>query len=302
MYRADSTGNPSGFTRMDSADEPADVIGWSIAIDASNLIHAVYITRQDWDTTYSDAGCVAAAYYVTYNTTTDQWGSPEQIEALADYVEYGQGDELIGLALDTNGIPHVAYLRTDGTRRRVAYRNRVGGSWSAVATVDDQSFGANEQCWHPAIAFDDHGSIVVLWHRGTFNGTNTGRNFTRFYDTEWRTTYPLSASDIYCGIDTTSSFYVDRAGRYHVTYLSATNKYIRYAYSDDHGDNWSANNPGSGTATGDDPQVGPGAGTSVRVYAHGTDATPNITYWEGTGGAGEPAASVDGGGVLSPSS
>ena len=276
MYRADGEGIAASFTRQDTAHGPANVAMWAIAIDSADVIHVVYVVRDSW----SGTGFCSHLFYVTFDTATNTWGTPVALDTGLNLTEYGQGDELASIALDASGGAHVVYLKNDGSRRRLTYRTNAGGGWSDAVTVDDRPFGPNERIWHPAIAFDNAGRMAVLWHKGTFNDTPDGRNYIRVYDGSWGATAEISGTNIYTGIDTTSAFYVDASNRYHAAWLS-TNKYIRYAYSDDLGATWTLNSPSN--TTGDDPQVGPGPDNQVRLYAHGTNSTPNITYWEGSG-------------------
>lgn len=282
MYKADQLETPTTFSRMDSGNEPADIVSWAISRDNNDLIHVLWTKRASWsDVTY---GVDNYLYYCIFNTSSGTWGVPEEIENSLSLDEIGQGDELVSMALDTNGVPHIVYLKSDGTRRRVTYRNKISGSWSSPTTIDDQSFGADQRCWHPSITFDQNGNIVVCWMRGAFTSGSDGRIFIRVYDGSWETTHDVVGSDILNGIDVALRLYVTSGNRYHLAYVdSAANKYIQYCYSDDLGASWTANHPGSGTAVGDDPVCGPGSNGKVRIYAHGTGAIP-ITYWEGDGG------------------
>jgi hypothetical protein len=289
MYRSDQDGLPASFTRMDSAHEPAGVTNWSIAIDQNDVIHVVWMVRATWS---SGSGTDNYVRYCTFDTTTGLWGSVTDIETAAATQEMGQGDELCSIAIDTANVPHIVYLKHDGTRRRVTYRNRSGGSWSAATTVDDQTFSAGFQCWHPGIAFDDAGRIVVTWMRGASDYTTTGTYFIRVYSGgSWGTTHTVQGS-VWTGIDTGTPIYIDAAGRYHTCFLSAS-KYVQYRYSDNQGTTWSTNNPGSGSYAGDDPTPGPGPGGTVRIYVHSDDPTPNIVYFEGAGGSGAWDSAVD---------
>lgn len=287
MYKADQDGVPATFTRLDQAHEPAGVVSWAMAVDGNDVIHVVWMVRATWvdGHPYSWDGTDNYLRYAQFDTATDTWGTVTNIETAMATTERGQGDELVSIAIDANGIPHIVYLKHDGTRRRVTYRNRSGGSWSAATTVDDQSFATDERCWHPGITFDTSGRIVVTWQRGTHEATTTGRYFVRVYSGgSWGTTHDVTGAAVWCGIDTGTPIYISPDNRYHTAFLS-TGKHIRYYYSDDLGSTWTANNPGSGTYAGDDPAVGPGPGGTVRVYAHSAALPPNIVYFQGSGGS-----------------
>jgi hypothetical protein len=293
MYKAAQTGLPTSFTRLDSSNEPAGVVSWAMAIDRDDVIHVVWTTRDNWDggQSYGWDGTDNYLKYCQFSTATDTWGTVENIETTMATIERGQGDELVAIAIDASGVPHVTYLKDDGTRRRVTYRNRSGGSWSAAATVDDQSFGASERCWHPGIVFDNAGRIVVTWMRGTNESSTTGRYFVRVYDGGWGTTHDVVGANVWTGIDTGTPIYVDAAGRYHTCYIS-TGKDAQYRFSDDLGATWTANHPSSGAFTADNPTPAPGPNGKVRIYCHGESST-NIVYFEGDGGSAAWAAAAN---------
>ncbi len=172
-----------------------------------------------------------------------------------DYDDIGQGDQACALALDVDGVPHVVYLGTAGSgtlaNRRVYYRNRVGGSWSSATQVDSGvSYTGNQKAWHPNLAFDPAGRLLVLWLRGTFNDTADGTVYSRVYAGSWGSTVAVSsAGGALTSIDQSTAILISAGGRYHTTFINASTthsqKYIRYRYSDDQGATWSANDPAS---------------------------------------------------------
>ena len=131
----------------------------------------------------------------------------------------------------------------------MTYRNRAGGSWSAATTVDDQSLAGGKSCYHPGIAFDDSGRICATWLTGINDASADATLYIRVYSGgSWGTTDSIAGSNMWVGIDTGTRPYVDASGSYHIAYLNGS-KQIQYKYSDDQGATWSANNPGSGTAS-----------------------------------------------------
>lgn len=282
MYKADQTGVPSSFTRMDSTNEPAGVTSWAVAVDNNDMIHVIWSVRSSW----TPPGDLDYIRYCIFNTSSGTWGTVETIESNMNDWENGQGDEYVSIVMDGGGKPHIVYLKGDGNypRRRVTYREKTGASWSSPTTIDDQTFGANERCWHPGIFFDTSERICVTWYKGTTEGASDNRAFIRVYSGgSWGTTHEITATTGYTGIDTIARLYIDSNNRYHFCFLNSS-KQIQYRYSDDQGATWSQNSPSGGTVTGDDPAVGPGANGKVRIYAHGP-FTINITYWEGDGGS-----------------
>lgn len=295
MYKGNADGIPTSYSEQDSASRPSGGIAqWGCAIDQNDIIHVVYNTR-------ASAGAnVTDTRYITYNTWTDTWGTSESIDNTVNWSAGGgnQGHQSVAIALDAAGKPHVVFLKTDGTRARCAYSNKVTGSWSTPVTVDTQSFAANEKIWHPNIAFDNAGRIIVLWLKGTFNDTADGTIYCRVREAgqagAWRTSVQISATaGALTSIDQSTSIFVTADNRYHTTYINASttpgSKYIRYRYSDDLGDTWTANDPASGTQATHNPVLGDGANGTIRIYAHGTpdgsNVGENLYYFEGDGGS-----------------
>lgn len=295
MYKGNQDGIPTSYTEQNSASRPSGGIAqWGCAIDQNDIIHVVYNTRA------SAGGNITDTRYITYNTWTDTWGTSESIDNTVNFSEGGgnQGHQSIAIALDAKGFPHVVYLKTDGTRARCTYSQRISGTWTSGVTVDTQSFGSNEQIWHPNIAFDTAGRIIVAWLKGTFNDTADGTIYCRVKEAgtagAWRTSVQISATaGALTSIDQSTSLLVTADNRYHITYINASttpgNKYIRYRYSDDLGDTWSANDPASGTQATHNPVLGDGANGTIRIYAHGTpdgsNVGENLYYFEGSGGS-----------------
>ena len=290
MYRADSTGVPTGFTRKDSAHEPGGIAQWAVAIDGSDVIHVVFNTRS------TDGGNVTALKYIPFNTSTDTWGNAEIIDNGISFSEDGggQGMQSVALALDANGKPHIVYLA--GADRRVYYRNRIGGSWSVASQLDaDVTYSGNEKAWHPNLAFAADGRILAVWLRGTFNGANDGTLFNRVRATDgsWGPLVNLSGTNAArTTIDQSTSMLITPNGRYHVAWITQPADYIRYSYSDDRGITWNTNNPGGGVQVSHNPSLGADGAGRLRIYAHGPPSPSpdghgdNLYYFSGEGGSG----------------
>ena len=290
-HKANTTGVPSGFARKDSANEPAGAVTVAAAIDGSDQIHIVWVAR-------SSVSNARYLRYAVFDTATDTWGSVTTVASDLDYDDIGQGDQACALALDADGVPHVVYLGTAGSgtlaNRRVYYRNRIGGSWSSATQVDSGvSYTGNQKAWHPNLAFDPAGRLLVLWLRGTFNDTADGTVYSRVYAGSWGSTVAVSsAGGALTSIDQSTSILISAGGRYHTTFINASTthsqKYIRYRYSDDQGATWSANDPASGLQATHNPSLG-WTGSKLRIMGHGTpDASnhgQNLYFFEGDGGA-----------------
>jgi hypothetical protein len=294
MYKAGSTGLATSFSEQDSASRPSGGIAqWGIAIDGSDIIHVIYNTRS------TSGGNVTDTRYVTFDTSTDTWGTSVSIDNTVNFSEDSgnQGVESVAIAIDASSYPHVVYLATDGTRRRMKYTNRTSGSWAASTTIDDQSFASNEKIWHPNLAFDVNGRILFTWHIGTFNDTADGRVYIRTRETNGtlNTTVAVSgANTALTSIDNSGSLHVLADNTYELSFINASttpgNKYIRYFYSVDDGVTWTANHPDGGNQATHNPGVGPNGVGGTRITAHGTpnasNIGENIYYFSGTGGAG----------------
>jgi len=290
MYRADSTGVPTGFTRKDSTHEPGGIAQWAVAIDGSDVIHVVFNTRS------TNGGNVTELKYATFNTSTDLWGSVDSIDNGVSFGEEsgGQGVQSVALALDASGNPHVVYLA--GADRRTYYRNRIGGVWSSASQLDTGvAYSGNEKAWHPNLAFDPEGRILAVWLRGTFNGANDGTLYSRVQATDgtWGPLVNLSGTNAArTVIDQSTSTLMTADGRYHVAWITQPDDYIRYSYSDDHGVTWNTNNPGGGTVANHNPSLGVDGVGGIRIYAHGAPSPApdghgdNLYYFSGAGGAG----------------
>lgn len=284
VNKANSTGVPTGFTRQDSSNEPTAVVSCAAAIDGSDIIHIVWEAR-------SSSTNTRYLRYAAFSTVTDTWGSVTTIASDLDYDDIGQGDQNIAIALDSDGVPHIVYL--SGSSRRIYYRNRIGGTWSAATQVDSSvSYTGNQKAWHPNIAFDPSGRILVVWARGGFNGDGDTTIYSRVYSGSWGSTVQASSeTDLETGIDQSTSVLITADGTYHLTYIlhNATHslKYIRYRYSTDQGATWTANNPSSQATH--NPVLG-WTGSKLRIMGHGTPDVSNhgqnLYYFEGDGGAG----------------
>ena len=177
---------PTGFTRKDSSNEPAAVVGCACAIDGSNNIHIVWSAR-------SSLSLTRYLRYAVFDTGTDTWGSVTTILSNLDYDDIGQGDENTAIALDADGKAHVVFLSTVGgthTFRRLYYATNATGSWVATTQADsdvtyDYASPNWHRAWHPSVEFDEHGRMVVIWIRGGWNSDNdTGTVYVRTKETD----------------------------------------------------------------------------------------------------------------------
>lgn len=284
IYRSNTTEIPTAFVRQDSAHEPSDVGCVGMAIDGADLIHIAWQDR--------NGASNSRIRYNTFNTSTNLWGTAENCDGdLGTPIDGGQGDQFCAIALDSNGVPHVAFLYDDGTRRRLAYRNRSGGTWSArTTTIDDNTYTGNRKAWHPNIAFDTNGRRVFAWEVGAFNGDTDGQLCVRVMDTDdsLGTRVDLGAATAKVGIDQSTALLCN--GQIHLAYIlggAVGNEFIRYYYATEaKSPSFTANHPTN--IDTHNPSIAYGGPGKLRIYCHGSES-PNddsLYYLEGTGGAG----------------
>lgn len=151
IYKGNSA-TPSSFTEQDTADNPSAAVygAVSAAIDSTGIIHIVYmryITKSD------------DLIYVTYNTTTDQWGTPATINSDLGAESTSLANLYTSIAIDSNDIPHVAYVGVEanaGTVGKVIrYENRIGGAWIGTG-VEVEGQTSNKDCINPSITIDEN--------------------------------------------------------------------------------------------------------------------------------------------------
>jgi hypothetical protein len=262
-YRADQPGTPTSFTEQDRAHRPAGGIGSSaVAIDGADTIHILWNDRS------------GAVRYATFATSTNLWGPSISI-ASTNWIDFGQGDEGVALALDANGMPHAVWSArgSDGVLH-VFYGNK-GGNWSPQQ-VDDIPLTNNRRALHPTIAFKADNTLVVAWLEGTFNYTPDGiiRVRTRDGNGSWSATQTINDPDgAMTTIDNGPSLLVTPDGTVHLTFVAANPPdQVRYWYNS--GGGWQGNQQPEAQVT-HDPSLGPDGSGGVRIYGHGT---PMPTY------------------------
>ncbi|MBU1110971.1 hypothetical protein KKB83_05150, partial [Patescibacteria group bacterium] len=116
----------SSWSQQDSIDSPAcaNTEPVTVAVDSSNVLHLAYL----------DSNSPADIDYVTFTTSTSQFGTAENVVDIT-----GAGDLVysLSLVLDDNDIPHIVYgFEDNDSTDSVEYRNRVGGAPWGSATVE----------------------------------------------------------------------------------------------------------------------------------------------------------------------
>jgi hypothetical protein len=281
VYRADQPGTPTTFTEQDSAHRPGGVGSSAIAIDGADTIHVLWNDRS------------GTVNYRAFSTASNLWSSTTVV-ATSNWTDFGQGDEGVALAVDSNGMPHAAWSAkgSDGILH-VFYGNK-GGSWSAQQ-VDDVPLGNNRRALHPTVAFTASDTLVVSWLEGTFNYIPDGiiRVRTRASAGTWAATQTIDDPDgAMTTIDNGPSLMVTPDGTMHLTFLAASPAdQVRYWYNS--GAGWQGDQQPPVQIT-HNPSLGPDGSGGVYLYGHGTP-TPvdghgdNLYFFhKAAGGAWEP--------------
>lgn len=139
IYKGDGT-TPTSFAEQDSDHKPtAATLGVASAIDSNGIIGAVYFSNS---TTLS---------FVTFNTSTDLWGTPETIATVTDATANNWGK---GICYDSANKPHVFYC----VDYAGYYSNKVSGSWCTPVNVDGTK-GAK----YGDITMDSDGLPIIVY-------------------------------------------------------------------------------------------------------------------------------------------
>lgn len=265
VYRADQTGTPTSFTRMDEADEPRAVGGAAVAVDGLDRLHIVWMGLDGTGTLNERI----------FDTATGEWGPTSVLDSATYWTAaaFGQGKEAVALSLDSRGAAHVVYLKASGpdATTELYYTNNVAGTWSPGIRVDDQPFGPNQRVWNPALAHTASDQLLIGWLVGAFNGDEDGTIYVRVRnpDGSFDSTANVSGtSAARTGIDQGPSLLVTPDGTWHITFIAQPNDAIRYSYNA--GSEWIADDPGGDDLVTHNPSLGPDGAGGVRIYGHGT--------------------------------
>ena len=182
VWKGDAA-TPTAFTEQDTANNPDNTTygSMSAAIDSTGIIHIVwckYVSKSD------------DLLYITYNTGTDLFGTIATINADLGGESTAVTNLYTSIAIDSNDIPHVAYVGVEanaGTVGQVVrYENRIGGAWIGTG-VEVEGQTGNVDCFKPSITIDaDNKPVITYFNNDDFSvGTaignaNDATSFTLF--------------------------------------------------------------------------------------------------------------------------
>jgi hypothetical protein len=222
---------PTSFATQDYAN--AFTTQWSgvdvpwnpvAAIDSTGIIHIMW---------QGEESTVPYIKYITFNTSTDLFGTVETVIANTGRQIYSSTEAWCGIVIDSNNIPHVVYQCRMGTKannyKTVMYNNRIGGAWNASSTVvRGQPDGLN--CFSPTITIDqdnkpfiacgDDSTPGYVFHELIIGNANDATTWTVYtVGACWSLVYAL-------GIDKNGNHYVGfdqgSTGGYGISFLKHT--------------------------------------------------------------------------------
>ncbi len=265
VHKGNQAGTPTAYTELDAAHAPGGGVGSvAVAIDGQDKIHVLWHKRS------------GTMRYAVFDTATSAWGTAESLGSTG-WTDFGQGEEGVGIALDSSGIPHAVWNTRTGinNRLRIQYARRPSTGWTTPVEVSDvvDCNPASDYCnaWHPTLAFTPGGDLLLAWLNGTYDYVPDGRVRVRKRTAAgtWQSSVAISSS-AQSGIDQGPSMIVTTDGVAHLTFLDTSNR-IRYWYDD--GTGWKGDLQPSTQVT-HNPSLGTDLTGAIFIYGHGTPVGP----------------------------
>ena len=194
-----------------------------IAIGTFERVHVVW-TRQISQ---------AAATDVNYSWRDGSGWHPQEIvnHAYSDTVQGVNAES--SLAMDRNGIPHVAWrsqinYNNAGVDPDIFYSNRSSGAWSDPEFINQEAANDGALDYHPAIAFDPAGITLHAVWASDLDIQGAGPDLDLFYARRqngiWSDAVPLNTlAQNDSGTDQKPALAVDGGGGLHVTWSGVNN-------------------------------------------------------------------------------
>src|SRR5262245_28190096 len=202
VYKGSPAGNPTSFAEVDAAHRPSNGVRMGgVEAKLAGTDRFIQIVYEDIPASQTK--------YVKFDTVTDTWGTPEVVGALNGQNTLERYFSKTGMALDSNGVPHVI---TGGKNESMFYTNRVSGTWSAPVVVANSS-----SQMHPSMSFDRNGTLHVAYYDGASSMFYRNRNAASGTWSAVETiTSNVSTSQSY----ESPSLVIDSSGRVVVNYIA----------------------------------------------------------------------------------
>ena len=239
------------YNKVDASTQP---IGISLVLDADDHAHIAFFD--------AGGGTQYGLYYVHWNGSG--WDQ-NHFQVSASVWNDGYKGTSSALALDTNGIPIIAFSDPGTGQLRI---NKLNGSpdFSDARWTNTVVMGASYSAY-PSLAIDSANRPHVVYQRAE-PGTNTVLQHARFTGTNWLVTTADAGGPAHYDVGANSCLVLDPQQRPRVSYWDTTMNTIRYAHFD--GTTWLAHLVDPGNHVGL-------FSTSLALDSWGA---PHLSYYE----------------------
>jgi hypothetical protein len=221
MEKGNVDGEPTSFSIADVITSLTGLqnIGGAIAIDSNDIIHCIYYQID------TAMGGILALRYVTFDTSTDTFGTPSSVASLDNDGGAGFYNQL-GIAIDANDDPHVfwkdAFTSMGSTDNTTWYSNKTSGSWSSRVSVStggtSSHTGINIIIGEPTSSIGEDRPIICLMRNGRIDALyGTALNATAFTEQQ-----DVSGSISPSQVATNASMAIDSNGRITIAFIENT--------------------------------------------------------------------------------
>jgi hypothetical protein len=203
------------YNKVDASTQP---IGISLVLDADDHAHIAFFD--------AGGGTQYGLYYVHWNGSG--WDQ-NHFQVSASVWNDGYKGTSSALALDTNGIPSIAFSDPGTGQLRI---NKLNGSpdFSDAQWTNTVVMGASYSAY-PSLAIDSANRPHVVYQRAE-PGTNTVLQHARFTGTNWLVTTADAGGPAHYDVGANNCLVLDPQQRPRVSYWDTTMNTIRYAHFD----------------------------------------------------------------------